>query len=252
MEEKRFTVDYSMSRQDMKNLSQLNELVQSYIEAGEPVRVILPYGTFKGSTVRLKIGKRKPQDLAKIFRKPDKSWGDHMNDKLIWDLEAKGSNRTFHVNWSKVPGGYGNKNPCTIILGGDGSTEIVKHEKNKTQTLVDFMGKQIEAGDYVLMYNSPFDREQTGTPFRMLRYTGKRSPKQAQFTYVKLAEKMGRYAMSGGETIRVGLNVAKADEHTDIIYGVKVDVDESLATAMQLTDHDMSLYPVKFHIGMED
>lgn len=251
MEEKIFVIDYKMSREKIEDLVNINALIQQYIEAGEHVRAVLPYGTFKGSTVRLKIGKQRLADKCRVFTRPDTSWGSNINTKLFWELEATGSRRTFHINWAKVPGGYGNKCPVTIILGGDGKTTIVKKEKNDATHLVDFMGQQIEEGDYVLMYNGPWELKTTGSPFRMLRYTGKRSQKQAQFTYVKMGDSSHKWSTDGGAIIRVGLNT-NGKEVTDVIYGVKVSVDESLATAMQMTDHDMSIYPIKFHVGLED
>lgn len=251
MEETVFVIDHKLTRQRLEDLVNINALIQKYIELGLPVRAVLPYGTFKGSTVSLKVGKRKLSDVCQVFRKPQQSWGNNVNTGLIWDLEAEGTNRTFHINWAKVPGGYNGKNIVTLILGGDGKTEVVKNEKNSATHLVDFMGQTVEEGDYVLMYNGPFELKNTGSPFRMLRYTGKRSEKQAQFTYVKMADATTNWANSGGEIIRVGLNT-NGKEITDIIYGVKVSVDESLATAMQMTDHDMSIYPIKFHVGLTD
>lgn len=252
MEETTFFIDHKMTRQKIEDLVNINLLIKKYIELGLPVRAVLPYGTFKGSTVRLTVGKRKLDDVCKVFRKPDVSWGNNVNSKLIWDLEAEGTKRTFHINWAKVPGGYNGKNTVTLILGGDGKTEVVKNEKNNATHLVDFMGQTVEEGDYVLMYNGPWELKSTGSPFRMLRYTGKRSQKQAQFTYVKMADATAtKWSTDGGEIIRVGLNT-NGKEITDIIYGVKVSVDESLATAMQMTDHDMSIYPIKFHVGLTD
>ncbi len=251
MEETVFVIDHKLTRQKIEDLVNINALIQKYIELGLPVRAVLPYGTFKGSTVSLKVGKRKLSDVCQVFRRPAQTWGNNVNTGLIWDLEAEGTNRTFHINWAKVPGGYNGKNVVTLILGGDGKTEVVKQEKNEATHLVDFLGQTVEEGDYVLMYNGPFELKHTGSPFRMLRYTGKRSEKQAQFTYVRMADTSNNWANDGGEIIRVGLNT-NGKEITDIIYGVKVSVDESLATAMQMTDHDMSIYPIKFHVGLTD
>ena len=253
MEEKVFFVDDQFCRGKMTDLSNVNKAIQDAIEQNIPIHFTVPYGTFTGSTVRLKVGKRPPANLAKVFKNAD--YGPNINPDLNWEGTAEGSNRKFGFRIRKAIPRYGRSYPFSIIIGGDRKTEVVRKEKNTSKDLVDFLGREISEGDYVLMYSGPFELKQTGTPFRMLRYTGKRSEKQAQFTYVKMHDKAqpvrNARPNDGGEIIRVGLN-AVGKEVTNLIYGVKVDVDESLATAMQMTDHDMSIYPVKFHVGMEN
>lgn len=253
MEEKVFFVDDKFCRGKIQDLSNVNNAIQDAIEQGIPIYFTVPYGTFTGSTVRLKVGKRRPADVAKVFKNAD--YGPNVNPDLYWEGTAEGTNRSFDFRIRKAIPRYGRFYPFSIIIGGDRQTEIVRKEKNNSKDLIDFLGREISEGDYVLMYSGPFELRQTGSPFRMLRYTGKRSEKQAQFTYVKMNEETtpvrGARPIDGGEVIRVGLN-AGGKEVTNLIYGVKVEVDESLACAMQMIDHDMSSFPLKFHVGMED
>lgn len=251
MEEKVFIIDRAMTRRKMEDLVNINQAIEEALSNGNPVRAVIPYGTFTGTVARLKLGKRRPADVAKVFRRGSASYDPNLNTDLYWELEASGSNRNFSFSWSKAIRRYSKEYPVKVIIGGDGKTEIVRKEKNEATHLVDFMGQQIDEGDYVLMYNGPWELKNTGSPFRMLRYTGKRSQKQAQFTYVKLSSTEIKWSVDGGETIRVGLN-SNGKDVTDVIYGVKVSVDESLATAMQMTDHDMSIYPITFHVGLVD
>jgi hypothetical protein len=250
MEEKVFQINRDFCRGKIKDLESINNLIQKTIEAGDPVFFTVPYGTFEGSTVRLKVGKRRPCDLAKVFKRVN-DWSPNVNDDLFWEGNVDGSNRNFNFRLRKAITRYGKEYPFQIIIGGDRKTEIIKKEKNTNKDLVDFLGREIVEGDYVLMYSGPWELKQTGSPFRMLRYTGKRSPKQAQFTYVRMNEATSNLVPDGGEVIRVGLN-SGGNEVTNLIYGVKVEVDESLATAMQMIDHDMSSFPLKFHVGIEE
>ncbi|MCK9531481.1 MAG: hypothetical protein M0R77_13115 [Gammaproteobacteria bacterium] len=252
MEEKVFHVDRNFCRKKIEDLTNINAIIQEAIEADVPVYFTVPYGTFAGSTVRLKVNKyRRPSDLAKVFRSVQ--YGPNINEDHYWEGTAEGTNRNFQFRLRKAIPRYGREYPFSIVIGGDRQTEIVKKEKNAAKNLVDFFGREIVDGDYVLMYSGPFELKQTGSPFRMLRYTGKRSEKQAQFTYVKMHDDAltvnGCRPTEGGTVIRVGLN-SGGKEITNTIYGVKIDVDESLATAMQMTDHDMSIYPVHFHVGL--
>lgn len=56
----------------------------------------------------------------------------------------------------------------------------------------------------------------------------------------------------GGQTVRVGLNSKVTQAVSDILFGVRIEVDQNLATAMQMCDHDMSIFPISFHVGLAD
>ena len=249
MEEKVFIIDVSFARKSMTDLQNVNDAIINALSTFTPVHVIMPYGTFTGSKLELKLNKKTAKWVGSIFKKAD--YGPNINRELHWEMSATGTNRNFHFSWSKALPRYGRAYPVTIIIGGHHQTEIVRKQKNESQDLVDFLGKEVTEGDYVLMYSGPWELKETGSPFRMMRYTGKRSEKQAQFTYVKMDTKSSNLSPDGGQVIRVGPN-GSGKEMTNLIYGVKVDVDDSLAVAMQMTDHDMSIYPIKFHVGMEE
>lgn len=249
--EKIISVTYSMARDNkINNLTNFNEAIRNELRAGRSVYATVPSGTFKGSIGRLKIGKKSISELGHVFKEEDR-WGTKLNKGLKWDLEFDGSNRTISINWHSVfLHDFRNKNQIDIYLGRTAGTSLVRVEKlDVGNTLLDFMGQVINEGDYVLMYNGPRELKDTGSPFRMLRYTGQRSAKQAMFKYVSLIE--GKQNPDGGETIRVGMNSRPNADVADAIFGVKVEVDSALETAMQMVDYNVNNFPIKFKVGLE-
>lgn len=250
MAEKIIPVTYKMGRMDINNLTNINEAIRNELRAGRPVYATIGDGTFKGTIARLKVGKRSISELGHVFKEDDK-YGPKFNKSLIWELEVDGSNRTFYIKWSRLfKQDYREKHLVNIYLGRTDGTVIVKKDKTAVgTTLLDFLGRTIEDGDYVLMYNGPWELKDTGSPFRMLRYTGKRTPKQAQFKYVSMIQ--GNHNPDGGEIVRVGMNCRPNVDVADAIYGVKVELDEALETAMQMVDYDVTKFPIKFSVGLE-
>lgn len=252
MAEKVFVIDRKMATGSLNNLTNINVAIKDELKAGRPVYAVVPEGRFKGTIARLKLGKRSITEVGTLFSAGESNWGIKISKDQIWELEADGSNRTFHIHWRRLfDQDYNNRKPVKIILGRVDGTVINKVSKIEHGTLVDFLGNEVHDGDYVLMYSGPWELKQTGSPFRMMRYTGKRSDKQAQFTYVKMDKNESNTTPDGGQTIRVGLNAKVTDAVGNILYGVRVDVDENLATAMQMCDHDMSIFPIKFHVGLD-
>lgn len=255
MVEKTFSVTSAFGRGKWKDLKKINEMVLAALMNGEPIYATLVEGVYAGSIARLKVGNTPKSLLSKVFRdgKNHKySFGDpdagEINKDLVWEMELDGTNRQFNLRWKALTEYPGCRCPIVFHLGRTGPTVMVKKEKKEfSPILSDYMGREIKDGDYVLMYSTPREVQDTGTPFRMVRYTGTRSEKQAVFTYIRLAD--GKHNKDGGAKVRIGLN------HTaggDQVFGVKVDVDGSLATALQMTDNDMGIYPVKFSISLED
>lgn len=252
MAEKVFEITRKVASDRLEDLQNINKAVIAELAAGNPVYATIVEGRFKGTIARVKLGKNSPTRVGSIFTKSD-GYGVKIAKDHIWELEVDGSNRTFHINWYRVLNrDYGNKTTIRVFVGRTDGTQLVRVDKGQHDTLRDFLGSEILDGDYVLMYNTPWELKAVGSPFRMLRYTGKRSDKQAQFTYVKMGESSKNFTPEGGQTIRVGLNSQDGKSVSNSIYGVKVDVDSSLATAMQMVDHDMSIFPLKFHVGLAD
>lgn len=250
MTAKVFEITRKKANQDFSIMSNINAAILKELKAGRPVYASIGIGRFKGTIARLIIGKNNISDLSDVFYK--KTYGSGFTSDLIWDLEVDGQSRKYKINWrATFDRDWTNKNSVNIYIGWTNGTILNRVELGQHGTLLDFMGKEIQDGDYVLMHNTSKEIRDTGSPFRMLRYTGKRSDVQATFTYVSLKD--GTHNPDGGQQIRVGLNAELKDANgvSNQVYGVKVSVDESLAVAMQMTDHDMSLYPINFHIGME-
>jgi hypothetical protein len=241
--EKVFTITRDFTRHTkIADLRNINRAIFEELSAGRPVYASIPKGVFAGSIARLKLNQT-IKSLSRIFQEAT-NYGLDLSD-ITWDLEIDGCNRSFHISWKSLFSSFYSKEKVYIYLGRSNGTVFVKNAKIElNDTLVDFMGTEIKDGDYVLMYCNSWELKDTGVPFRMLQYTGKRTPKQAMFKYVQLKE--GTHNPDGGEKIRVGLNTLAGQ---DQVYGVKIEVETSLATAMQMTDHDMSIYPIKFSVG---
>lgn len=252
MAEKIFTINRNMATSNLNNLRNINVAIKNELQAGRPVYATIPEGRFRGSIARLKLGNRSISDVGTLFTEGESNWGIKIAKTQHWDLELDGSNRKFAIHWHRLMDrDYRSRQSVDIILGRVDGTVTKKADKTEQGTLVDFLGNEVHDGDYVLMYSSPWELKETGSPFRMLRYTGKRSNKQAQFTYVKMGKNESK-APDGGENVRVGLNSKATEAVSNVLYGVRIDVDESLAIAMQMCDHDMSNFPIKFHVGLAD
>lgn len=221
------------------------------LQAGRPVYARIPNGVYAGSIGRLKVKNVNFQKLSKIISERESGYTYSVKDRikmedLTWELELDGSNRTFKLKWDQIGSWKINPRPWTeIYLGRQEGTRTYKRDKeeNLSPTLIDFMGREINDGDYVLAYSTYKELNDTGSPLRLVRYTGSRTKASALFVYMKMQE--GK--TEPGQKIRVNLNNAA---HPDQVFGVKVDIDESLATAMQLTDNDVSMFPLKFSVSI--
>jgi hypothetical protein len=250
MVEKVFTIDRNFVRQNMAVLQNINDAILVELQSGRPVFATVTHGTYAGSLARLVTANQSATKMSKIFSKGNHTWDINVSRDLIWEVKLDGSNRSLYVKWfAFLNREY--KKSIKLHIGREDGTIEQKNVKHATMPpLQDFLGNEIHDGDYVLMHNSPWDVKTTGSPFRMLRYKGVRTNKQAQFVYVKMGE--GKYVPDGNTDIRVGLNTTDGADQSTRIFGVKVSVDESLATAMQMIDHDMSQFPLSFHVGLRE
>ena len=253
MTEKIFTINRSMASGKLTDLININIAIKNELKAGRPVYATVPTGRFKGSIARLKLGNRSITNVGTLFTEGPNRWSIQIDKGHYWELEVDGSNRTFSIFWFKLfERDWQNRAEVKIYTGRTAGTVLNRVAKEAQGTLLDFLGNEVHDGDYVLMYSGPWELKETGAPFRMLRYTGKRSNKQAQFTYVKMDKNTSSVTCDGGQTVRVGLNSKVTQAVSDILFGVRIEVDQNLATAMQMCDHDMSIFPISFHVGLAD